>query len=299
MSLSFTLTPKSGMFATKPTIEELKKQFVTALQIGGRGIYDSFTPFAGTPRPENEAEYMLCGLAGVKKGRGFFLTVKKDFAQYEITVPTPTTRQDLENAFTFASTFAKWMGIKTLVHSSGDSVSGEALYTIFPDVLSQNNDLIKTCALKQPGFAVSTLLMPLQMPEKLCSRMAAVPPENSEIFFSSYLAQQQIAGYAYLAPQTKPGQAAAGYILTDDENFIVQKQPFLPQIYPQYGEKPAADAMVTLQSASVGRLGSVPYDVFKSYLDGRELAEFDEWHWLLPSLSIKQLQDIIELEKQI
>lgn len=295
MALSITVHQKNNLFKQRLDLPTLQKQFGAAVKFGGIGPYFSFLPEVQPPSQGMEAEYMLRGVSG-PLGRGFYLYITKGFASFEVTTALPTTTHDLEDMFTFIGLLANFLGEKTVQDENGVATPRSALPTLYAEVLKRNEELLKSVAAGRPGFAVSCIKYPLQLPQALCRRIASVPPLNGEKFFSAYLSEKQAGDYYYLKPlfsRDEAGAPVATYTLTEGVDTIIPLEPFIPYGPSPYPNEVIAQWQVSMTALQLGLLGRLPYATFLQRLEENEQRPFDEMHVILRGLSLKRMQQLL------
>ena len=296
MAYSIFIRQKNGNFKTTPDYAALQKQFTGVVKIGGIGRYFDFEPKPGPPEENWQAAYMLYGV-GSPLGRGFYLYVEKDYASFEIATALPTTTHDLEDMFIFAEQLAKFLGQKE-VHDSSGTYPRAFLPKLYPEVLKNNLEMLKSQAISRPGFTVSGVRYPVQIPNLMCGRIAGVPLQNAAQFFSACLEDKQRLDVEYLKPtfyrDEATGEARGRYDIREDTGYILPRHPFIP-----YGPSPFAGEEITgwqmsLVSTQLGPLGTLPPGVFLERLTKHEQRDFDERHIVMLPLRLQRLQQILE-----
>lgn len=295
MPLTLTIGPKSRLAKQKPDIAFFRKKFSPAYQIGGVGPYFSFLPEPEAPPADSSGEYMV--FAGGPLGRGFYMSVDKDYHALRLTSPTPTTLHDLEGMVAFSATLAELLQADEVECDGLGPVRVPMLVKVFPQLKAENCQLLQNQAINRPGFVVSGVRYPLGMPGSLCERIAKVPPESGALYFSDYLAEKQALARAYLAPQLyrgEDGAVAARYVLNENVATIVPDTPFIPYGASPFGDEPVQAWHIILNSAQAGPLGSLPYAEFLARLGERDLTDFDDVHHVLRPLSVARMQEILK-----
>jgi len=173
------------------------------------------------------------------------------------------------------------------------------LSTAFPEIRLNNCTLLQRRAIEAPGFMVSGVRFPLAIPASVCTRLAGLPPEKGELFFSDYLADKQRRPYEYLAPQLvragKDAPVVAHYSLLEDFATVIPKTPFVPLSASPFGDAPVAEWQVNLVSAKGRVLGTLPWAAFRQRLQEREVADFDAQHYdLLRALSQQRMLELLQ-----
>lgn len=296
MTYSLSVKQKGGFFKTTPDFATLQKQFGATFYIGGIGQYFNFVDKPAPPSDGMEAEYMLYGRTA-PLGRGFYLYIEKGFASFEVTTALPTTKTDLEDMFAFAGALSKYLGEKDICDDTG-CFKRSHLPVIYPTVLNNNYELLKSYAISRPGFSVSGVRFPLHLSTLLCGRIGGVPPENGEKFFSSFLNENQALNLEYLTPSfyrdDASDEARGRYDIREETGYLIPKKPFIPYGPNPFGNEPVEGWQVSLMSDKLGVLGTLPYGVFVERLETHEKRDFDEKHYILHALSMRRMQDIIQ-----
>lgn len=296
MTYSITIRQKGGLFKNAPDLAALKKQFSSAFHIGGIGRYFEFLDEPGAPGEGLQAAYMLYG-TGSPLGRGFYLYIHEDFAAFEVTTPMPTTAHDMVDMFTFAEHLAKYLGAKTVEDEFG-TYPLTALPSLYPDILRKNLEGLKSYAISRPGFSVSGVRFPVQVPSIVCGRIGGVPLQGGEKFFSACLDESQRTDIDYLTPDfyrdETTGEALGRYAIREDHSVIIPKTPFIPYGPAPFGEEPVAAWQAALVTDQLGTLGSLPYGLFLERLGDTDTRDFDDRHYVLHALSLNRLQQILE-----
>lgn len=294
--MTYSITVRQSNAAKKsPTYAALQKHFAGLVHIGGIGRYFEFEPEPAAPGGNLQAAYMLFGASGLI-GRGFYLYVEKG-GVYEVTTPLPTTVHDLEDMFTFTGMLAKLLGAKTVEDKQG-AYPRAMLPNLYPDLLKNNLEMLRSYAINRPGFTVSGVRLPVVVPNSVCGRIGAVPPANGERFFTSYLNEKQLVHYDYLKPEFSrdaiTNQPRGRYQLWEGRSYIAPKRPFIPYGPNPFDTEPIENWQVALVSAQLGTLGALPYSVFLQRLSPYEQREFDEKYFILNALDLRRLQEILE-----
>lgn len=297
MFLTLTISQGGKLIKAKPDLPTLRKKYGAAYLIGGLGPYQNFLPQPAPPPEGCEAVYMVYSPTGNRLGRGFTLRVDKGFAAFRIQSPLPTTIHDLEDMVTFAGILAGIVGVEKVDCEGVGPVRASALAMVFPQIRQANCELLKTCAIDRPGFMVSGVRFPLQIPPTLCQRIAGLPAENGALYFADYLAEKQWKPGSYLFPQLQPGaedgQRTAVYTLQEDAATLIPKEPFIPLQATPATEAAPTHWNIILTSNHLGVLGTLPYATFFARLLPRELTEFDALHFMLRPLSLSRIKEIL------
>ncbi len=296
MTYRLLIHQKNGLFKHSLTFAQLQKQFGGSFRIGGIGPFFGFEPTPQKPDDNHEASYMLHGL-NTALGRGFYLFVGKKFSSYELIIPLPTTKDDLQDMFSFAGTLAHYLEADTVEDSRGERISRAGLFVLYPHIAQHNAEVLKSYATVHDDFSVSGIKYPLKVPATLCKRMASAPPEHAERFFAAWLSETQAVDYVYMKPflcYNEHKEPCAFYTLHEGDITIIPKKPFLP-----YGPNPFSVPFpslcyVEIMSASIGLLGIITYDEFLSRLNEDELKEFDDEHYILRTVYLRRLQELAE-----
>lgn len=296
MTYSITIHQKSGIFKNTPDFATLKRNFSGSLYWGGTGRYLQFQDEPGQPGEGLLASYMLYG-RGSPLGRGFFLDIAEDYARFEVTTPLPTTAHDLVDMFAFAEQLAKYLGVKEVSDKFG-SYPRAALPSLYPDVLQKNLDTLKSHAISRPGFSVSGVRFPVQVSSRVCGRIAGVPLQGGEKFFSALLDETQRVDWNYLLPdfyrEEATGDTMGRYSIEEGRGVVIPKTPYVPFGPIPFGEGQVAGWVAALVSSRLGTLGALPYGVFLERLTSGEKSDLDERHYLMRPLSLPRLQEILE-----
>lgn len=294
--MSFTITiPQTGLHRQKPDLATLQKAFGSAYHIGGAGPFGSFAPQPAAPPENMEALYMLYGAGKAPLGRGFFLSVQKGFAAFELGCALPATEHDLQDLFTFAGLLAGQYGLKDLV-CDGQPTAAARLVAAYPAASAANALTLQSMAASKPGFTVSGVRFPVTLTEKLCQRITALPADKCGIFYQSYLNEKQAMDLYYMEPsfsQDDAGQTTALYTLPAGRPCIIPVQPCVPYGPAPFGGAPVQAWTVELLADGIA-LGRVPYQTLLDALTEEDTKEFDPRHLVLRSFSRRRMQELLE-----
>lgn len=297
MSFTITITQAGRLGKLKPSLADLRKKFGTPYMIGGVGPYFTFQPEAAAPPPGGGAQYMIFGQAGML-GRGFYLMIDAEYSTFQLASQLPTTIHDLEDMVAFAASLAGLLGVDKLVCDDLGEMKVSGLAAAFPEIRLNNCTLLQRRAIEEPGFMVSGVRFPLAIPPAVCTRLAGLPPEKGELFFSDYLADKQRRPYEYMAPQlvrqAEDAPVVAHYSLLEDFATLIPKTPFVPFGASPFGDAPVAEWQVHLMSAKGRELGALPWAAFRQRLHERELTDFDAHYDILRALSQQRLLELLQ-----
>ena len=296
MTYSIAIHQKGGILKNTPDFAALKRHFSGSLYWGGMGRYLQFQDEPGQPGEGMRASYMLYG-KGSPLGRGFFLDIAEDFDRFEVTTPLPTTAHDLVDMFVFAEQLAKYLGVKEVSDKFG-SYPRAAMPSLYPDVLQKNLDTLKSHAISRPGFSVSGVRFPVQVGNQVCARIAGVPLQGGEKFFSALLDEKQRVDWSYLLPdfyqEEATGDTMGRYSIEEECGVVIPKTPYVPYGPTPFGKAQVTGWMAALVSSRLGTLGALPYAVFLERLTDGEKSDLDDRHYLMRPLSLPRLQEILE-----
>lgn len=297
MSYSLKIKPKGALFRTRLDAAALRKQFGRAYHIGGVGDFGSYMAEPAPPDDTGTQLFMVYA-AREQLGRGFYLSVDKN-GVCELITPLPTTGHDLEDLFTFAGVLARVLGAGEVEATGGHKVSYASLLALYSELMEHNAELLKSQAITQAEpLVVSTIKLPLTLPQKLCGRISMLPPEHGLTFFSSYLAEKQQMEFTYLRPYPAEGPEGAGtgvYVVGEDEPLVLPVTPFIPPGPSPFGGVVPTRWEVRLVPRTVNMLGSLPYADFYSFLEEHELLrDYDDHHRLIHGLHLRRMKAMLE-----
>jgi hypothetical protein len=251
---------------------------------------------------QNEAPstYVVFGITS-PRARGFMLNYIKGSEDekncLELKIELPATVHDLQDMFAFAGLLANYVKSDGVINQNGETLQVAYLKQLYTEIAKSSNKLLHDYAQKG-SFYVNCLMLPLKIPENVCKRIANVPYEFGEKFFSSYLAEKQQQAFRYLAPEfvenKENGEVCAIFTINENEQVYLPKQAFIPINLPPFTGTQPSNWQIIFVTSNFRRLEKIDYNSFINGLQERAFLPFDDDNYILKNLSETRMQEIID-----